>query len=370
MYSPPVHGGSNTMNTQQQQQQRQAKPLKLKARKSRLGNPQVKSKPAKSNRPSVRTISVPASQGTVRKVQDPIYTRGAAGDVTVEHSEYLGDVNGSVAFSSVKFPVNPGLPASFPWLANMAPNYESYKCERLEYEFRTTTNNQATGNIALFVDYDPADAAPTDKPAVLNSRSAADGPAWALSIKNSSKREDLNKRSTYLVRNGDVTPASSLTLYDVGNLFVCTKGQANANTIGEIWCHYRIKLMTPQMGVAGVGNALYGKVSGTSLAGALTTAGNGPFTVSGTPAAVTLTATAPYQGLFTIDAVGTTIASSTMTGTGTFTAQGTIIDAAATNLSGTWTLSVITGQTIILTTSAATISQYNFRFGQYLASTD
>lgn len=364
------------MNGQQQQQQQQiTRPTMTVARALKLKNKSdaKKQKQGKSSlfdRSQSKTVSIPASQGTIRRVKDPQFSNGGRnGDIIVTHEEYIGDVNGSVAFTPIQYAVNPGLQGSFPWLAAIAPNYESYKFESLEYEFKTTTNNQATGNVALFLDYDPADAAPTNKREILNSESTMDGPAWSLSIRQKSKKENLNKRATYLVRQGSVGASASLTLYDVGNLFVCTQGQSGATVIGELLCRYRIRLMTPQMGVSGIGNAIYGKISGSSLAGALTLTGNFPGTVSGTPAAMTLTSTAPYQGLVGAYSVGGTLNGFAPSGTATSSELADVLNTPATNESAQYLVNFTdVGQTFILTHTAASVTAYNVRIGQYLNS--
>lgn len=363
------------MNGQQQQQQMRPalpsiKTLLQKSKRDRKQRPGKKQ--SRSNRPqsSSKTVSIPASQGTIRRVKDPQFSSGGRnGDIIVTHEEYIGDVNGSVAFTPVQYAVNPGLQGSFPWLAAIAPNYESYKFESLEYEFKTTTNNQATGNVALFLDYDPADAAPTSKREILNSESTMDGPAWSLSIRQNSKRENLNKRATYLVRQGNVGASASLTLYDVGNLFVCTQGQAGATVIGELLCRYRIRLMTPQMGTSGIGNATYAKISGTAIAGALTLNGNFPGSVSGTPAAMTLTSTGPYQGIVAAYAVGTTLNGFAPSGTATSSEIADVLNTPATNEAAEYLVNFTdVGQTFTLALTAATVSSYAVRIGQYLNS--
>lgn len=358
------------MNGQQQQQQQVKPPGPPQAQKpkgqKRQRNPR---KGSQSQSPGVLAISIPASQGTVRRVKDPEFSQGGRkGDIIVSHTEYISDVLGSVAFTATQATVNPGLQGTFPWLASIAPNYESYKFESLEFEFRTTTNNQATGNVALLIDYDPADPAPLDKRAVLNSESSVDGPVWALCIKHQSKKENLNKRSTYLVRQGSVNATASLTLYDVGNLFVCTQGQASGAVIGELFCRYRVRLMTPQMGITGVGNALYSKLSATAAGGAITVTGNGPFTVTGTPAVATITATGPIQCIVAANVTGTGLVSLNGTGTVTQTPEGDIINSTATGLAANFIANFNAGDTLILTLTSTTATAYSVRIGQYLYS--
>jgi len=360
------------MNGQQQQQQ--FKPLPPIPRTQKPKGKGKGHQGGKNRNPSqqssVKTVSIPASQGTIRRARDPQFASGGRnGDIIVTHEEYVGDVNGSISFNASKYAVNPGLSGTYPWLAAIAPNYESYKFESLEFEFRTTTNNQATGNVALFLDYDPADPAPANKREILNSESTMDGPAWSISICQRSKRENLNKRTTYLVRQGAVSGTSSLTLYDVGNLFVCTQGQAGATVIGELFCRYRVRLMTPQMGISGVGNSLSGLISGTTLTGPLTVTGNLPVTVTGNPTAAVLTATAPLQCLVAIAVTGTTIVGLTGSGSALVTTETDVVDNTSTHRAQELIVNFVNvGDSLTVSLAAATSSAYAIRIGQYLYS--
>lgn len=82
----------------------------------------------------------------------------AGGRTRVAHREYLGDITGSVNFAIAKtVAINPGVPASFPWLAYIARQYESYYVRSMCFEYETQESTATAGTVMLAVDYDATD---------------------------------------------------------------------------------------------------------------------------------------------------------------------------------------------------------------------
>lgn len=71
----------------------------------------------------------------------------------VRHREYVGDLQSSVGFVNGAYLINPGNPTLFPWLANIAANFEEWIPRGMIMEFRTmssdTVVNVATGSPSL-----------------------------------------------------------------------------------------------------------------------------------------------------------------------------------------------------------------------------
>lgn len=80
----------------------------------------------------------------------------------MSHREYLGDIisgsNGE--FTYVNVDINPGIKQSFPWLCNVARNFDLYKFKSLRYEFISTSGNAITsvntalGQVMMTAQYD------------------------------------------------------------------------------------------------------------------------------------------------------------------------------------------------------------------------
>jgi hypothetical protein len=279
------------------------------------------------------------------------------------------DVPGSVAFSATQNSINPGLPGLFPWLSGVAQRFESYVFEALKFDYETESATSATGTALLALDYDASDAAPTTKTQAMAYRSSVRSPAWS-NCQLTSLKEDLAKQKSYFVRRGAVPANADVKLYDVGNLNVCTIGQANANTIGELYVEYRVRLMTPQLGLAGQGESVWGNYQGTvnSAPFAQTITGNLPAAVGSTGSTTSVTTwtfSQPWQGVVSLliegTGLGTTLAFS---GTATSSLTGGVTNSTSTAEAGFGVLTAAIGQTFIITVSDTTITLGEVNFAQ------
>jgi len=75
-------------------------------------------------------------------------------------SERILTVSGAVSYSvEHSVAVNPGLPASFPWLSGHAQLYEKFKVHRLIFRYKNLKGTSSAGNILMSFDYDTLDSA-------------------------------------------------------------------------------------------------------------------------------------------------------------------------------------------------------------------
>jgi len=211
---------------------------------------------SKSKKPNVspkmkvvqnKRVTVPSAIGNLVKTSTPDLQSSFTGDgrVRIRHREYIADIAGSVAFASTTFVVNPGISASFPWLSVIAANYESYKFNKLCFQFSTEKPTSVGGSLLMAIDYDANDAAPTTKSEIMAYHNAVRCPVWSQTDYVSDK-PDLNKLPQHYIRSTTVS-GTDLKTYDVGNLFVCTSGCADTSAMGELYVIYDVELITPQL---------------------------------------------------------------------------------------------------------------------------
>lgn len=275
--------------------------------------------------------------------------------VRVRHREYVSDILGSIAYAVTSFSINPGLAATFPWLSQLANLFESYRFNKLVFQYRTQAATASTGKALLSVDWDAADPAPTSKVLQLQERTKMDDAAW----KNFDLPCDLADLLKFGVqrftRSGALSANLDIKTYDVGNLLVGTQGQANTAAIGELWVEYDVELITPQnseQAGSGLGVKIVasGSVSDTNIFG------NAP-TVTGSTALVTVannTIIFNKLGTYLVDVLrtGTTLIALVLAGSASRSAISTTIDAAATSaLSQIRVVVSAVGQTLILDAS-------------------
>lgn len=351
------------MNRKQSNQQAARKGAKPKPKRSEKKKAQLPLQKGNKDRNS----QVPVAFGSSRTTPRPRTRNEPNGDIVIRHREYFADVNGSIAFASSSYGINPGRPGSFPWLSTIARSYESYRFESLQFEFRTVASSTSTGTVILTIDYDSYDASPTSKQQALAYRSAASSQPW-LGCKIYPEREDLNKRTSYFVLPGPVTTGQDANLYNTGFLYVCTAGQADTSIVGELYADYQVRLMTPQIGSIGVGESIYANFVGSSNASPFATkSGNLPATVSstGTTTSVsTFTFTQPWEGYVTVNLVGTVLTGVAPSGTATSAEIADVLPPAALSEMAVYSVSALAAQTFILTIGNTTITSSAAYFAQ------
>jgi hypothetical protein len=195
--------------------------------------------------------------------RDSMQVNGGADDsqsVTITHKEYLQDIFGpaDAGFQNSSWEINPGLALNFPWLAQMAANYEEYEMIQMVFEFRSTvdaasTNNPAgsTGTIVMAANYNPDASAFSTKVGMMEYHGAVSGRVTdniSLGVEC-----DPSKNAGSAIKFTRTSPPSnnqSLKDFDLGKfqLALVNIPQAYENQqVGELWCYYTVKMGKPRL---------------------------------------------------------------------------------------------------------------------------
>jgi len=180
-------------------------------------------------------------------------------NMTITHREYLQDVYGpqDANFNNSSLDINPGLTENFPWLSQLAANYEEYEIEQLVFEFHSTvnpsaTNNTsgATGTIIMATNYNPDAPAFQTKEVMMQYHGAVSG---RITDDMSHGVECDPKKNagtaTKYVRTAKPI-GQSLKDFDLGKfqwaIVNIPMGFENQQ-IGEMWVYYTIRLQKPRL---------------------------------------------------------------------------------------------------------------------------
>jgi len=166
----------------------------------------------------------------------------------IEEDEYITDVNGSTAFATYQFAVNPGQSASFPWLSTVASKFEKYRFEYLEFYYKPqvspyATNGQA-GKVILSLDFDASDNPPTTKTQVESTHPHEDGMPFEV-VSLVVDPTECTREDAWFVRPGSVPGGADIKTYDVGVLSVSTYNNAATTNVGELRVKYHVRLWIP-----------------------------------------------------------------------------------------------------------------------------
>lgn len=186
----------------------------------------------------------------------------------VKHREFVQNVvipADPIVFHNSRIVLQPGLRASFPWLASLAGNYQEYQFIGCVIEFRSLASDSAAtlpmGSITIATNYDTADPNYPDKRHMQNSQFCVSGkPSHGLI-----HPIECDPKITFVpikyTRTGAGAEGTDTRLYDHCNVQVATEGLAGSagETIGEIWISYEIALYKPQLGaVLGLRDHFFG----------------------------------------------------------------------------------------------------------------
>lgn len=177
----------------------------------------------------------------------------------ISHSEYLGDVlSGSgtpSAFNLGAYNINPGLSNTFPWLSQIAANYESYKFRGCAFCFRSTSGesvasaNTALGTVVMAAAYNAGNANFTNKVEMENYEGAISSKPSNNIMFGVECQDTLNALGNhYYIRSGSVPSGQDIKTYDLAKFEIATVGMpAAATNLGELWVTYDVELYEPKL---------------------------------------------------------------------------------------------------------------------------
>lgn len=207
-----------------------------------------------------------------------MYSSAASGDsVIVRKCEYLSDIISSPTANTLKFttfPINPGQSATFPFLSQIAQNYEEYRLKGMVFHFKSLSGDSVAsvqsglGFVAIATQYDALDADFINKSQLENYSMSQSGKPSVDQLHGIECEEHLNALSHLYVRPATQPANSDIRLYDLGKTTIVTSCPGTNVTLGEIWVSYEVELFKPKLN--SLNNASTSHVSRNSLASTTT----------------------------------------------------------------------------------------------------
>lgn len=270
----------------------------------------------------------PAAIGEKFKIGNPQYRQGTSGGFIITHKEYVNQVVGtSTPFLANGYIINPVLGSTFSWLSSLAVNFDKYIIHSLCFHFVSSCATSTAGRVALAVNTDSSDPAPTDRAGFHNIEGVVDANAW--------DQVDLVVPCDKVVRYLNVSSTSDPKLVDVGQFFTATYGTGASTVLGDIYVSYSVELLKP-IGGANFTEQVSGSIISTMVA---TGPAYASFAGSNTSQAVAVFNT---PGTFVVSFIvtGTVLSAPGFVATGStsIVRSGSIVNAAATTASGNATL--------------------------------
>lgn len=180
------------------------------------------------------------------------------GAICITNEEYVGDIYAPAStgiFDNTPFPLNPGLEQTFPWLSQLAANYEEYEFKQLVFKFKSAIQdvNSANGQVGTIItatNYNASQKLFPDKP----SMSAYYG---SVSSKTTDDQvsgvecdpHKLSGPAGHYVRTNPVLIGEDLKSYDHGIFQLATHNIPSSmlnGTLGELRVYYTVVLRKPK----------------------------------------------------------------------------------------------------------------------------
>jgi hypothetical protein len=186
------------------------------------------------------------------------------GAITITHTEFITDIYGPPAaspFNNQVYSLNPALQQSFPWLSQIACNFEEYEFQQLMYTYRSVTTDIGSsttgqcGTVIMSTNYNAAAPPFSDKSQMMeyahtHSAKLTEHLTHGVECdprKNASISNVLYTRANPVVTNQDIKT------YDLG-LFQLAIANAPSNyaglPVGEMWVSYKCVLRKPKLFVS------------------------------------------------------------------------------------------------------------------------
>lgn len=156
----------------------------------------------------------------------------------------------------VEEPVNPGLSNLFPWISQVARNFETYKVNKLSFFFKSTsadsvlgsTGSTALGSVFMAAQYNVLMPPYANKKEMLNGatvKSTKPSRSMHFSVKTTAITKKLFVRADHTDIKSDEVRGDR-RLYDLLDFHLATEGcQATTGVIGELYCYADITFTTP-----------------------------------------------------------------------------------------------------------------------------
>lgn len=228
--------------------------------KNKVSNPKPKPKNnrARKKRKSLprtteKTVAAPVSLGNNVRNKTARITPTTGGGIRVRHIEMFDSIRGATsatAFAVHGYDVTPASNLMFPWLSQIAENYEQYKFHNLVVRFvsKCPTGGNAgtdTGTSYMAIDYDSLDASPQSPVQIRSYQNCSEATLWLNNTMSLIKKEP-NMRGWLFCHNNN-PGAADIRLSQLGIFYFCNLGSGIDSTkfIGDVSVSYDVEFMTP-----------------------------------------------------------------------------------------------------------------------------
>jgi len=204
----------------------------------------------------------------------PSFSARTDGTIQLSNKEYIGDIFAPItpgAFVNYTYPINPAMEKTFPWLCQLAENYDEYTLKQCIFTYKSSVADFASasgqvGQVIMATQYNAAAQPFTDKQNMMQYAFACSGKTSEDMLQGvECDPTKLSGPTGHFTRNGPIpiTSGADINNYDHGALNVAVTDCPSAyagQQLGELWVSYTIELRKPKFVTAngwGIGRDVY-----------------------------------------------------------------------------------------------------------------
>lgn len=189
----------------------------------------------------------------------PSFSTSDMQEITYSNKEYVRDIyaplSGNV-FEVQSWNLNPGLVSAFPWLSQIAINFEEYEFMQLIFTYKSTVADFASasgqvGQIAIATQYNPNAYDFADKEEMMLYQGGMSAKTTESIIHGiECDPSKLAGAPQKYVRGGTIPPTEDLKNYDLGKTSLAVLNVPSTyagQQLGELWVSYTIRLRKPKL---------------------------------------------------------------------------------------------------------------------------
>jgi hypothetical protein len=189
----------------------------------------------------------------------PVFNPSDMHSITYSNREYVRDIfapaSGTV-FSLQSWSLNPGLADSFPWLSQIAINFEEYEIIQLAYTYKSTVADFAAssgqvGQVVMATQYNPNSDPFADKEEMMlyeGGMSCKTTESLVHGVECDPSK--IAGAAQKYVRAGSLPPTEDLKNYDLGRTSIAVLNAPSTyagQQLGELWVSYTVRLRKPKL---------------------------------------------------------------------------------------------------------------------------
>lgn len=190
--------------------------------------------------------------GTNKNPTAPRQVTTARG-VTISKREYVGSVSftsaggfemSTLSASSPGYDINAGNRILFPWLSEIARNYELFRFTNLTFDLVSSVPTTYAGRIYAAIDYDIDDAVATTPASMLANMTSLSAPVWQSATLRADPAALNRSMPAKYVISAKRTEPEPRTAFS-GFLMIAGMGLDHAMNL-DLWASYTVELSVPQ----------------------------------------------------------------------------------------------------------------------------